>query len=482
VRKIIGAGKKDILFQFLSESMVFFIISAALAVILYQDFLPVVMRFLGHVLVQTFVSRLSLLAIGVCSLLLVSLLTGLYPAWILSGFKPALALQGKLSGGRPGKNGLWKTLVVVQFSISIVVLLAMVVVRQQVRFMEKTDIGFEKKGLLSVDFNSWDKKGQDVKNELLRIPGVEQCSISSFIPSRAAGTFSREIEDPAHPGNKIKEWYILGDVDFPSTLGLRLLSGRVFNPALASDVPTVDSAESFVHQTALITESSAKIMHIRSLNMRRDDLMTTPIGIVKDFNNESLRDPLAPTLIIAQRAPDYGGMLIRVEPGLENQVRALIQKVLKSFFPGRTMELRRVEALLDSQYEAERKLGQLFAFFSALTMVLASLGIFGLTVYSASQRTKEIGLRKILGASIASIVRLLSLDFMKLVAVAMLVASPIGAWLMHRWLEHFAFRISIGWELFAIAGGVTLLIAFCTVGLQTVKAAMANPVKSLRAE
>jgi putative ABC transport system permease protein len=484
VRKIIGAGKMDILFQFLSESMLYFLVSAVLSVILYQAFLPVVVKFLGHVLVQTFISRLSLSLTGICTLFVISLCTGLYPAWVLSGFKPALALRGSLSGIRAGQNGLRKTLVVVQFSISIVVLLAMIVVQQQVRFMEKTDIGYDKKTLLSIGFNSWDKKGQDVKNELLRIPGVKYCSISSFVPAQAAGTISTEIEDPSHPGNKIKEWYMVGDVDLAATLGLRLVSGRLFDPSLASDILPVDMANAydFKNQNALVTESTAKIMGIRSLNEKRKDLMTTPIGIVKDFHNESLRDPMAPTLIIAAQAPEYGGMLIRVEPGRENQVRASINMVLKGFFPGRTMEVSRVDDLLAAQYKSERKLEQLFAFFSALTMVLACLGIFGLIVYSASLRVKEIGLRKVLGATIVSVVRLLSLDFIKLVAIAMLVASPIGAWLMQRWLDDFAFRISIGWELFAIAGGVTLLIAFVTVGLQALKAATASPVKSLRNE
>ncbi|MDR3712807.1 MAG: ABC transporter permease [Puia sp.] len=484
VRKIIGAGKKDILLQFLSESVVYFGVSAVLAVILYQAFLPVVVRFLGHVLVQTFVSRLSLIVAGICSLFVISLSTGIYPAWILSGFKPVLALRGRLSGIRPGQNSLQRALVVVQFSISIVVLLAMIVVQQQVRFMEKADIGYDKKSLLSIGFNDWGKKGQDVKNELLQIPGVKLCSISSFVPPRAAGTFSTQIEDPSHPGTKITEWIMIGDVDLAATLGLHLVSGRVFDPSLASDVPPVDTTDGykFSNQTALVTESTAKIMGIRSLNEKKKDLLATPVGIVKDFHNESLRDPLAPTLIMAERAPEYGGMLIRVEPGRENEVRAPITKVLERFFPGRTLEVRRVGELLDNQYKAERKLEELFAFFSALTMVLASLGIFGLIVYSASLRVKEIGLRKVLGASIASVVGLLSMDFIKLVAIAMLVASPIGGWLMHRWLQDFAFRISLGWELFAIAGGVTLLIAFVTVGLQALKAAKASPVGSLRAD
>ena len=484
VRKIIGAGKMDILFQFLSESMLYFLVSAVLAVILYQAFLPVVVQFLGHVLVQTFISRLSLILTGICCLFIVSLCTGLYPAWVLSGFNPALAIRGSLSGIRAGQNGLRKILVVVQFSISIVVLLGMVVVQQQVRFMQKTDIGYDKKSLLSIGFNSWDKKGQDVKNELLRIPGVQSCSISSFIPAQAAGTMSTEIEDPSHPGHKIKEWYMVGDVDLAATLGLRLVSGRLFDPSLASDILPADRENDydFKDQNALVTESTAKIMGIRSLKEKRKDLMATPIGIVKDFHNESLRDPLGPTLIIAEHTPEYGGMLIRVDPGREDQVRASVNRVLKDFFPGRTMEVSRVDDLLAAQYKSERKLQQLFAFFSALTMVLACMGIFGLIVYSANLRIKEIGLRKVLGASIASVVCLLSLDFIKLVVIAMLVASPIGAWLMHRWLEDFAFRISIGWELFAIAGGVTLLIAFVTVGLQALKAATASPVKSLRAE
>lgn len=482
VRKILGADKRHIIFQFLTESMLFFMISAVLAIIFYQPALHSVEHFIGHTLNETFLSHLSLLLLVIAIVFLISLFVGIYPAWLLADFKPSNALQGRLFSSRySGQNGLRKILVVVQFSISVIVLMSMIIVQQQVRFMNNMDLGFKKTDLLSIGSISWEKKGSAFKNEVLRLPGVEHASISGWTPSVGSGFMYRQADDPGNKGNKIGVWYISGDVDLPLTLGLHLKSGRWLNRELKTDM-FEDFKDTLCTQHTLITASTARILHIDKLNFPSSSAFSTPVGIINDFHNESLKQPMGPTLILAEEAPDYGGMLVRVKSGSEKQVMAVLSRIFKQFYPGKLLELNWVDQQLDTQYVAEQKLQEMFAFFSLLSMILASLGIFGLIVHACSVRVKEIGVRKVLGAGIGSIVGLLSSDFIRLVCIAFFIASPVAWWFMHKWLQDFAYRIEISWWMFALTAGVTLLIASVTVGIQSMKAAMANPADSLRSE
>ena len=492
VRKILGANRKQLIIQFLTESVLFFFISAFFATLLYQLSLHSVEKFLGHNLAQTFVSKYYLLICSYGIILLISLLAGIYPAWILSGFKPAATLKGKLfSRNATGQNFIRKSLVVVQFSISIIVLVALIIVQQQVHFMKNKDIGFNKNNLLSIGFVSWDGKGQSFKNELLNQQGVVNASITSWLPTQGAGYMSKEINDPGHPGNKINVWYINGDLDLAKTLGLHLKSGRLFENTFSADAMSQDSmmrmdSTKYVAaaklQSSIITSYTAKALHVNTLNETIKNAQTTPVGIVDDYNNESLKDPMEPAIIIAEKAPNYGGMLVRIKPGSGKQVTATINKLWRQFYPNKLLDIKYVDDMLAEQYKSESKLQQLFAFFSGLSMFLAALGIFGLIVQATEQRVKEIGIRKVLGASIKSIVSLFSIDFLKLIILAIVIASPVAWWLMNKWLMDFAYRIHIDWWVFAMAGIIAIGIALLTISFQAIKAAMANPVKSLRSE
>jgi putative ABC transport system permease protein len=438
---------------------------------------------LGHGLEETFLSRIFLFLLACGVILLVSLFTGIYPAWLLSGVPAAGALRGHVFTGETGSRWwLRKSLVILQFSISIIVLVGMIVVRRQVRFMEHADIGFDRRDLLSIRFISWDGKGEVFKNELLRTAGVERCSISSFSPSTGGGYMSRETDDPRHPGNKLKVWYIAGDIDLAATLGLQLMSGRLFDSGRATDAWAEDFSGKMKEQPSLMTATTASMLGIRDLRHLPTDFYTRPVGIIKDFHNESLREPLGPTFIIAQPNPEYGGMLIRVRPGAERQVMASLQRLWRTLYPGKLLETGWVDDMLAAEYATEARLQQLLAFFSLLIMLLAALGVFGLIVHTAGQRVKEIGVRKVLGASVASIVRLLSTDFARMVFIAALIACPVAWWLMNKWLQDFAYRIGLSWWMFGAAAGITLLIAMGTVGAQAMRAAFTNPVRSLREE
>ncbi|HEV3324517.1 MAG TPA: FtsX-like permease family protein [Puia sp.] len=491
VRKVLGAGRRQLIHQFLTESFLFFLIAAVLATLLYAISLPLIERYLGHPLALTFISGYTLFTLVYLTVFLISVLAGLYPAWILSGFKQVDTLKGKMSFTRFGSQQLVrKGLVVVQFSISIMVVIAMIVVRQQLSYIKAKDIGYNKNNLLHIGAISWDKKGEAFKNELLRQPGVVNASISSWSPPN--GVFmTSEVEDPNHAGSKLTVSFLAGDVDLSKTLELGVISGRLLDKSYAADEADMDSlmqmdektyTEAASRESSVITAYTARVLGITRLNTPIKGAHTSPVGIVRDFNNESLKNPLSPTIIIAQRSPEYGGMLVRVAPGHDQQTMTYISKVWRKFFPEKLLEINKVSDMLDDQYKTEAALAQFFTFFSSLSMFLAALGILGLIIYATGQRRKEIGVRKVLGASVASIVRLFSFDFLKLILLALVLASPLAGWLMHGWLNDFAYRIRISPWIFLAAGLVTTVIALATISLQTVKAALDNPVKSLRTE
>jgi len=492
VRKILGAGRSQLIFQFLTESVLFFLIATVLATLLYQLSLSAVENFIGHKLAKTFISNFYLLIISYGVILLISFFTGIYPAWIISGFKPAATLKGRLfTGNISGQNFVRKSLVVLQFSLSIIVLVALIIVQQQVSFMKNKDIGFDKNNLLSIGSVSWDGKGESFKNELLNQRGVVSVSITGWLPTEGSGYMSKEIDDPNHPGNKINVWFINGDPDLANTLGLQLKRGRFFNKTFSADVESQDSMmrmdsakyqQTATQQSSVITAYTAKLLHVKELNQSIKGALTTPVGIVADFHNESLKDAMEPTIIVAEKSPGYGGMLVRIKPGSEKQVTASLNKLWRQFYPDKLLDIQWVDDMLSNQYKAESKLQQLFTFFSSLSMFLAALGIFGLIVQATAQRVKEIGIRKVLGASVNSIIRLFSIDFLKLIAISILIASPVAWWLMNKWLLDFAYRIHINWWVFLIAGFVAIFIALVTISFQSIKAAIANPVDSLRSE
>ena len=492
VRKVLGATKTQIILQHLSEAVLIFFISTILAIALYQLSLRYVETYLEHKLVQTIVSKTTLLATAFVLILIVGLITGLYPAWLMAGFKTANSLKGNLFKHKVnGQHLVRKGLVVFQFSISIVVLLAMIIVQQQLSFMDKTDIGFDKKNLMSIGFVSWDGKGEAFRNEVANLPGVENASISSWIPSDGAGYMSREIDDPDNQGNKINVWYISGDVHLAKTIGLRLQEGRFLSADYGNDAMNEDSLhekdkrkynELSEIRPAVITATTAKMLHVKSLNEKLSDVKTVPVGIVQDFHNQSFHEKLGATIIFAESNPQYGGLLMRVTPGTEQHVVESLKKLWRKFYPAKLLDINRIDEMLAKQYEPEAKLKELFTFFSILTMLLASLGIFGLVVHAAQQKIKEIGVRKVLGASVASIFRLLSSEFVKLVVIALVIATPVAWNLMTKWLQDFSYRIAISWWVFLIAGATALVTALVTISFQSIKAAIANPVDSLRSE
>lgn len=483
VQKILGASRRDILLQSLSESVITFSIAGCIAFLAYYLALPVLEQFIGHPLAFNFGSNGSYLIYVLLAFLGICLFSGMYPAWLVSGFRMTGNLQRILNTGKTGQGWLRKSLVVLQFSISIAILVSMFVVQRQVHFLRTNDVGFDSDGLLSIGYVSWDNKSNALKNELLKNPAIESVSFSGWLPTDAAGNEYKSLPDPDNPNGTVELWSMHGEPNLAQTLGLRLKEGRFLDPEKMGDaIPANDFEATKTLRPALITASTARIFRIDSLNQPFHEAGIIPVGIIEDFNAESLHKKAVPTAIVGYRDPSYGSLLIRTQPGSEQAVMHDIAQVWKELYPDKYFDIQVVRDTLARQYEAEEKLQSLFRLFSLMTMLLAAMGVFGLIVHSLSLRIKEIGIRKVLGASVSGIVFLLSRDFVRLVMLAIVIASPIAWWLMSKWLEDFAYRTEIQWWMFALAGLGAVIVALLTVGAQAIRAAVANPVDSLRDE
>lgn len=484
VRKILGASRAYIIMQIQLESLLTFLIAGSFASILYLLSISKLEAFIGHPLAITLHVGWEYAAGAVGVILLVCLLTGLYPAWLISGFKASGSLNELIKTGGKQRAWLRKSLVVAQFSISIIIVVALLTVQQQIDFLKNKDVGFDTDGLISINYVSWENNLAAIKTEFDKNPDILSYSVSSWLPTQGAGYMVRAIDDPRNPGQKIEVWYIAGDPSLAETLGLRLKEGRFLSSDVPSDVIEASDleAESNEIRPAVMTASTIHSLQINALNQPFQDAKLLPVGVVEDFNSESLHKSLVPTVIVGYKNPPYGALLIKVRSGTEHQVMKYITETWRQMYPEKLLDMDIVKETLASQYEAEDQLRSLFSVFSFLSMLLAAMGVFGLVVHSVGLRIKEIGIRKVLGASVKGIVRMLSRDYVKPVLIAILIASPIAWWAMNKWLEDFAYRIEIQWWMFALAGILALAIALITVSSQAIKAAVANPVNSLRDE
>jgi len=491
VRKVLGANKPQLIAQFLFESLVFFVLSFLISMALYPLLMQLMESYLGHTLDTGLLQNIQLLTTVFFILLLISLFTGIYPALFAASIKPATALKGKLTAA-PGSNGwLRKTLVAVQFSMAIIIFIAVIVVRKQLFFLNNADIGYDKNNLLQINYTFWGEAGSVFKQDVKRIAGVENASLTRWSPGSGGGSMTMQVADSVS-NTKTTVWFIDGDLDFIPTLKLQLKKGRLLSNQFSADIidPTIffktnepeKVAEAQAKQSILFTDYAAVKLELKDLNQSSAKVPGVPVGVISNFHNESMKKLMQPCVIKANEHITYGSMLIRVKPGAAAQVISSLNKLWVKFYPLQTLNYQWVDEALAKQYEAERKAEQLFLFFSILSVFVACLGLFGLANFSTEVRTKEIGIRKVLGASTAMITTLISKEFLTPVFIAIIIASPIAYMLMNHWLQDYVYRINISWWMFAVAGLVAVLIALTTVGFQAIKAAMANPVKSLRTE
>ena len=484
VRKVLGSLRINLIAQFLTESILVSLIALVLAVALVSVCLPYFNHLSGKAISMDFFSRpglqLSLLGLAV----FIGLLAGIYPAFYLSSFAPIKVLKGILSTGfKTGR--LRSTLVIFQFSISIFLMISTVIIYNQLKFIRSKDLGFNRDQVIILQ--NTDVLGSQAKafrSECMRIRGVENVTMTGFLPTNGSRNEAPMFLDPTLDQTRaisMQIWDI--DEHYIPTLGISVTKGRNFSEDYKTDYSAV-----------IINESTAKLMGYKdplnkNLYIPKDfhapqsadnTLQFHVVGVIKDFNFNSLREPVSPLVFMLGSSPNKTAIRVHTSdlPGLI----ARLNKVWLSMVPAQPFESSFMDDDFNHIYDAEQRTGSIFINFAVLAILIACLGLFGLVTYAAEQRSREIGIRKVLGASVNNIVGLLSKDFLRLVVVAALIAFPLAGWAMHRWLQDFAYRVNIGWWVFLVAGLLALLIALVTVSVQAIRAALANPVESLKAE
>jgi putative ABC transport system permease protein len=491
VRKVIGAARIQLIRQFLTESFLINGFALVLAIGLMFLFQGLFNELVGYQLSVSYLFVRSMggygLTIGLLGLLLLGIVvSAYYPAFVLSSFRPILVLKGRFSASKKG-IALRKALVIGQFGITVALMIGSFVVYRQIRFMNRQELGVNINQVLVVnapgltkDDSTFAGKENGFFEEVKRIPGVEGVAASwSAIGGETGRTFNVRREDQDNTVHFTMRQNGIS-ADWLGLYQVKVLAGRGY---AYTDFPSNFGDR----RNLVINKSATKLLGFPSpedaigKTILRGTRKWTVIGVIGDYHQKSLRFPLEPTLLM----PYYGNgsdISVRIATNDAQGVVANLKKTYSAFFPGNLFDYYFLDQHYNQQYASDQLFGKAFSIFSGFAIFIACLGLLGLSLFATAQRTKEIGVRKVLGASVVNIVTLLSRDFIVLVAVAFVVASPVAWWVMHRWLQDFAYRVDIEWWVFAAAGVLAALIALATISFQAIRAATMNPVRSLRTE
>lgn len=478
IRKTLGSSKMGLVRQFLTESGLITFGAMIIAVLLVLLVLPFFNNLSNKSIEFPFLNPIFW-GVLLFSVIILGLLSGSYPAFFMSKFVPAKVLKGS-SENSVGGSKIRSTLVVVQFAVSVFLIIGTLVVAQQLNFIQNKDLGYSKDQVLLV--NNVNRLGNDVlsfKNEVKSLAHVSNASISGYLPTpsaRSDSSYFLEGKMNQESAINMQTWRV--DFDYINTLGLSMVAGRDFDPSISTDSTAI-----------IVNESALKVMQLapeQALGKRifigvdENSNPLTIVGVVKNFHFETMRNEIRPLSL--QIANSTGLMAVKLKAGDFENAIAQIQNIWGAASPGIALDYRFMDDSFNEVYQNEQRLGKIFIIFTALSIFIACLGLFGLAAFNAQKRIKEIGVRKVLGASVSQITYRLSFDFLKLVFIAILVALPLGWIAMNRWLQDFTYRVDIGLGVLIVASLVAIVIALLTISYQSIKAAIANPVKSLRTE
>jgi len=484
IRKTFGSERGVLIWQFLFESIIISFLSLLIAILFASLLIPFFNQLFGtHLSIFTLFSPVAV-AILINAVLVIGILAGLYPAFILSSFEPIVVLKGKFSFNPRGRF-VRNSLVVFQFAISVILIIATLIVNKQMQYMLSDQLGFKKDHVIVLKrADRLDMQTESFKNDLYKIPGVVGVSDASALPGEQ-NYFGVSIQELGS-NQLLTGRGILTDENYLATLDIPLVKGRFFSKEIASDSLAVVLNEKAVEEFGLKDPIGARVTSPRGLFDLPDgsSQVLTVIGVVKDFHFQSLHQMITP--LIFMNANKFKNvmpvMAVKVQSAQFRNVLTAVEKKWDNYVPQNPFQFSFLDQQLADLYNSEETTERLFLIFSALAIFIACMGLLGLIMYAVQKRAREIGIRKVLGASITSIITLLSKDFLKLVLIAAVIAFPVAWFGMNKWLQDFAYRINISWWIFGIAAFAAMILTFITVSFQTIKAAVANPVKSLRTE
>jgi putative ABC transport system permease protein len=475
IRKVVGARKNQLVRQFLGESLFLSAFSASVAGLIVTVTLPLFNKLANKGITLSSLMN-PLFALGLAAIALsTGLIAGIYPALFLSAFQPGHSLKSR-SGYSFSGTMLRKGLVIFQFALSIGIIFATLLVHKQMKYIQSRDLGYDKEQIMVIPLSKDLRQNYEgFRNELLEFPGIANTATSSWVPTRGSGHLSFRFE-----GNEENISQVIYGIDkeFINTYGLKLLAGKNIQN-LSPDEKTL---EFLVSELTIQEAGYASPREAIGKAVSVEEYKGHILGVVNDINIYSLRiEPYSICYVITPIG-GHNYLSIRMRPQNIPETIAHIQKTWQKMVPYYPLDYFFLDASFEQMHYADKKMAEMFSVFSVLAIFVACLGLFGLAAYTAEQKTKEIGVRKVLGASVSSIYLLLSQEFLKWVVLANVIAWPVAYYAMHKWLQNFAYRATIGWEIFLVSGGVALAISIMTVSFQSIKAAVANPVDSLRYE
>ncbi len=482
IRKVMGSEKKSLIAQFITESVLLAYISLGFSIIIVVGILSYFNDLSGKSFVVSDLFSPVNFLVWLLLPVFVGFLAGSYPAFYLSSFKPISVLKGKMNADFK-KSNLRNLLVVFQFATSIFLMVATIVVYRQLNFIQNKELGYHKDQVLVVNnTNALGKSAAAFKEEVSGFAGVSSATFAGYLPvsnsSRSDYAFSKEAVMDTKNSLSTQVWGI--DFDYINTLDMEILKGRNFSKEFISDSSGIIINETTAKVLGYENPVGEKIYSFFSSPGQSELKAFTIIGVVKNFHFESLKQTVGPLIFVL--GDRTGATAFKINAGDIPDIIKKVESKWVAMSPGLPFSYEFLDESFNNMYREEQRTAKLGLTFAIIAILIACLGLFGLSAYMADQRTKEIGIRKVLGATVSNITNMLTRDFLKLVLWAAVLGCPLAFWAMNNWLQDFAFRINIAWWIFGIAGLITLLIALGTVGFQAIKSAMANPVKSLRAE